>query len=156
MVLVLLFAAVAAYAQESEVPAEVKESFAKLYPKAKGVKWTVVPETEVNNIEYQAKTKVNGKAVVICMDSEGELTETKTAISSSKLPKEISKYIKATYPGSKVYEAYDITGRSGNKFYEAGVNLAGSKFTVYFDKDGKQVDKSDVDAEKSVLDFLGL
>lgn len=154
--LVVLFAAVAAYAQESEVPTEVKESFAKLYPKAKGVKWVVVPETEVNSAEYQAKTKVNGKAVVICMDNEGTLTETKTSISSSKLPKVVTQYIKATYPGSKVYEAYDIIGRSGDKFYEAGVNLSGSKFTVYFDKDGKQVDKSTVDSEKSILNFLGL
>lgn len=141
---ILLFTIVVS-AQSVDIPQEVKDSFTQLYPKATSVKWVKIDETEVYEAEYLAKFKNKGKAVVAVFDPSGEFKMTKSSLPTSKLPKSISAYVKNTYGGSKISESNQLVGKSGDIFYEAVIKIGTEKISLYFDKDGEQVDKDSIE-----------
>ena len=132
-------------AQSVNIPQEVKDSFTQLYPKATGVKWVKVDETEVYDAEYLAKFKDKGKATTAVFDPSGNFKMTKSALPTSKLPKSIINYVKTTYGGSKISESNQLTVKNGDVFYEAIIKIGTEKFSVYFDKDGELTDKGSIE-----------
>ncbi len=136
----ILFVSFTAYAQQANIPQEAKDSFAQLFPKATGVKWVKVAETEVNSALYLAKFKLKGKSVTAVFNEDGEYKMTKTTIAVSKVPSNIVSFIKTNYGGCKISEAAQLVGKSGDTFYEADVKIAGEKMELYFESDGDQTD----------------
>ncbi|MFH0733829.1 MAG: PepSY-like domain-containing protein [bacterium] len=143
--IILLFVSFTAYAQQGNIPQEAKDSFAQLFPKATSVKWVKVDETEVNNAQYLAKFKQKGKAITVVFDEDGQHKMTKTGIAVSKLPTNISSYIKTTYAGCKISAATQIVGKSGDTFYEADIKIGGEKVELYFESDGDQTDMGSIE-----------
>jgi hypothetical protein len=111
----------------SKVPAAVKEAFKKQYPDVKSVTW------EIENGNYEASWKKNGKAMSAIYDSNGNLQESEVDIKVNELPAGVTSYIKTHYKGAPIKEASKITKTNGEVNYEAMVNHT----DVIFDSNGK-------------------
>ncbi len=109
----------------AKVPAAVKATFAKAYPKA-----TATWEMEDKN--YEAGFKQDGKSITVVIDTKGILLETETDIAMSDLPKAAADYLSVHYKGKKVKETAKIVKANGEVNYEAEVN----KVDVIFDSKG--------------------
>ena len=109
----------------AKVPAAVKATFAKTYPKA-----TATWEMEDKN--YEAGFKQDGKSITVVIDTKGTLLETETDIAMSDLPKAAADYLSVHYKGKKVKETAKIVKANGEVNYEAEVN----KVDVIFDSKG--------------------
>ena len=109
----------------AKVPATVKATFAKAYPKA-----TATWELEDKN--YEAGFKQDGKTITVVIDTKGTLLETETDITMSDLPKAAAEYLSVHYKGKKVKETAKIVKANGEVNYEAEVN----KVDVIFDSKG--------------------
>ncbi|MCF8316990.1 MAG: hypothetical protein K9I71_12735 [Ignavibacteriales bacterium] len=145
LIICLLFA-FTVNAQQGEVPAKVKSSFAQAYPKVKNAKWNVIAETEVYGAEYHALFNAGGQKTTVVLDDEGQILETKAEIKSSKLPASVKTFITSNFPGFQIFQAFKITGKSGGKFFEARIKLSEAEVDLYFNNEGAQVDKSEVDS----------
>ncbi|HPN37397.1 MAG TPA: PepSY-like domain-containing protein [Melioribacteraceae bacterium] len=143
--IIMILLSITVSAQGITIPQEVKDSFTQLYPKATGVKWIKVDETEVYDAEYQAKFKNKGNLITVVFNTSGEFVMTKTNINKSKLPKPILTYIKDNYGGIKVVEANQLEAKSKNKFYEAIVKIGAEKLSLYFNEEGEQTDKGNIE-----------
>jgi hypothetical protein len=131
---ILLIATSYANAQkikETEVPAAVKSSFAKLYPNSKVEKW------EKENGNYEAGFHINKVETSVLLDVNGTLKETETEIAVSVLPKPVSEYISKNVPGKKIKEASKITDVKGVITYEAEVD----EVDYVFDSNGSFIKK---------------
>ena len=111
----------------SKVPAAVKESFAKKYPKVATVKW----ELEKGN--YEAGFKQDGQSMSVVFTPNGTMTESEVDIKTSELPAAALSYVKTNYKGKSVKEAAKITKANGEINYEAEVDGK----DVIFDANGK-------------------
>lgn len=140
LVAVLMFS-FTAFAQKTEVPKVVKNSFTKLYPKATDVKW------DKEGKDYEASFKLEGNDMSINLDAKGNLLETETKIETSQLPKEVEKYISENYKGFKISEAAKIVKSNGETTYEAEVTKGKERKDLIFDANGKP-EKKDMNKEK--------
>ncbi|HMH33038.1 MAG TPA: PepSY-like domain-containing protein [Puia sp.] len=111
----------------SKVPAPVKESFAKKYPKIASVKW----ELEKGN--YEAGFKQDGQSISVLFTANGTMTESEVDIKTSELPAAALSYVKTHYKGKSIKEGAKITKVNGEINYEAEVNGK----DVIFDANGK-------------------
>lgn len=109
----------------AKVPTTVKATFAKAYPKA-----TAAWEMEDKN--YEAGFKQDGKSITVVIDTKGALLETETDIAMNDLPKAAADYLSVHYKGKKVKETAKIVKANGEVNYEAEVN----KIDVIFDIKG--------------------
>lgn len=108
-----------AYAQklkEADVPAAVKESFAKKYPGAKVEKW------EKEEGEYEAEFDLNKVENSASFDANGVFLQSEVEIKVAELPKGVSDYLAKNLAGKKVKEASKITDAKGTVMYEAEVD----------------------------------
>ncbi len=101
--------------KEKQVPASVKNAFAKQYP-GTGVQW----EKEAGN--YEAGFKRDGKHYSVLYKPDGSMKEIETEIAIKSLPVEIVSYIKEHFKGMRIKEAAKITKADGTVSYEAEVN----------------------------------
>jgi hypothetical protein len=100
----------------AKVPQTVKAAFSKAFPTAGSVKW------EMENNNYEAGFKQDGKSMSAVMDAKGAVLETETDIKVAELPKAVADYLTVHYKGAKVKEAAIIKKASGEINYEAEVN----------------------------------
>lgn len=103
------------FAQESKVPAAVKDAFRKQYPQAVKVEW----EAEKGN--YEAEFVSNGIRQSVLMDAAGKVLETEVEIKPEQLPEAAQTYLAQNYTGQKIKEAAKITDAKGGITYEAEV-----------------------------------
>lgn len=142
------------YAQkvkEAEVPAAVKDAFAKKYPGIKA-EW----EREDGNYEAEFEGKKmqvnmdNGKAKKmevegsVLISPDGTIIETEEEISTGTLPKGVSEYVTKNLGGKKIAEAFKITNTAGAISYEIEIG----KDEYLFDSNGGFVKKIDKKEEK--------
>ncbi|MEO8147989.1 MAG: hypothetical protein ABI723_10150 [Bacteroidia bacterium] len=120
--LILMLAAIAIVSfsnaqkmKEADVPAAVKESFAKEHP---GVtpKWS-----KEKNGDFEAGWKDKNGEASVTFNPSGRTIEHEMAIAVADLPKGISDYFAKNNPGAKIKEASVIIDVTGKKTYEAEV-----------------------------------
>jgi hypothetical protein len=128
------------YAQkikEAEVPAAVKESFAKKYAGAKVEKW------EKEGTEYEAEFDMDKIETSASFDANGNFLQSEVEIKVADLPKAVSDYVTKNLAGKKIKEASKITDAKGTVMYEAEVDEA----DYMFDSNGAFL-KKEVETEK--------
>ena len=132
---VLLFS-FTAFSQESTIPLNVKNSFAKKYPGIKELKWD-----KEGKDQFEAGFIQNGIKTSVILDEEGEIEETETQIQFSELPSGIIPYINSNYKDFKISEAAKIVDEDGNVNFEAEISIGSKKQDLLFDKLGNPVQK---------------
>ncbi|MBC7721472.1 MAG: PepSY-like domain-containing protein [Pedobacter sp.] len=109
----------------AKVPTTVKTTFTKAYPKVTA-KW------EMEDKNYEAAFKLDGKNITVVIDAKGVLLETETDIKINELPKAATDYLSIHYKSKKIAETAMIKKANGEINYEAEVN----KVDVIFDSKG--------------------
>ncbi len=132
--LVLFVFTISISAQKVNVPANVKDAFAKLYPNIKSVKWNME-----NKFEYEAEFKDNGRSTSVNIDKAGKLIETEVDITKSELPKSVEEYIQKNYKDWQVTETSTVTNTKGVLTHEVGIKKGKSGKDLVFDKSGNFV-----------------
>lgn len=103
------------YAQK-QIPAPVKEAFAKSFPNATKVKW------EKEDANYEAEFHDGATEFSAVYSATGTWMETEEEIAVSNLPQGVKDYLAKHYAGKKVKEASKITHADGSITYEAEIN----------------------------------
>ncbi|MDP4290643.1 MAG: PepSY-like domain-containing protein [Bacteroidota bacterium] len=130
-VFLICFSANAQKANAVKVPAAVKASFEKQFPKASDAKW------EKEGAEYEVAIKNNGQEMTIAYDAKGKMLETELKIKSTELPAAVLKSINDKYKGKPILDAEKIT--AGEKItYEVVVQKG--KALIY-DANGKLLEQ---------------
>ena len=114
---------------DSNVPAAVKQTFAKTYAGAQKVKW------DKEGSDYEASFTMNGEKKSAVYSASGSQKESELEIAVAKLPESVRMYMKSK--GMTITEAAQITDASGKVYYEAE---AGGK-DFLFNTQGKPVKK---------------
>ena len=115
-----------------DVPALVKEAFAKKYPNATKVSW----EKEKRNYEANWGGK-SGEDTSVQFTPAGAFVEEVDAIAINQLPAAVAPYVKAHYNGAKIKEAGKVTDAAGKHSFEAEIRGK----DLIFDESGKFVKK---------------
>lgn len=116
--------------KKGTVPANVKEVFAKEFPKQKA-KWGKEDDG------YEAEFKMNGTDASAIYDKSGHRKALETEIKTSELPQATLDYLEKNYPKNKITEAAKITDDKNIVTYEAEIKKKGKSYDLLFDKSGK-------------------
>jgi hypothetical protein len=125
------------FGQNLKVPANINDSFKKLYPDVKSVKW----EKEDKN-SFEANFVNNGVKTSIVLDNSGNLMETEIVISSKEAPEQILKYVAENFKDSKIKEVCKITDSKGKINYEIEIQKGKKKKDLIFDENNNIVKKN--------------
>jgi len=125
--------------KESEVPAAVKESFAKKYAGSKAEKW------EKENGNYEAEFDLNKIETSALFDASGTFKEQEQEIKTSALPAGVTAYCTKNFAGWKLSEASKITTADGKVSYEAEMSKGKEHFDAIFDDKGNFEKKGEVE-----------
>jgi hypothetical protein len=129
--------------KEAQVPAAVKEAFAKQFPGMKDADWekegpNYEAEFEVRQMSNEAgksvKSNIEKSAV---FDASGQLLQVEEEIAVSQLPAGVHDYVAKNLEGKKIAEAAKITDAKGTVTYEAEV----TKEDYIFDSNGNFLSK---------------
>lgn len=126
----VMFFATFSFAQrmpDKNVPANVKSTFQREYPRATKVKWYKEGD------KYEASFDQNNRNNSVLMDGTGNVVETEVEIELIQLPKEVLEYVKTHYPGKQAKEGAKITDAKGMVTYE--VEIEG--VDLIFDSNGR-------------------
>jgi hypothetical protein len=121
--------------EAEDVPSVVKLKVKALYP-------GVDPEEtdwSLENDRYTAALEVQDKDVEVVLSSKGVVLERSVETDPSELPKALTAYTDANYPGKSLEEAYRITGSKNLVTYEVMVD--GQE--LVFDAEGKFLSKKE-------------
>jgi|GEM_PF-591203 len=138
MLIVLLFA-VSVHAQqlkEAEVPAIVKDAFAKKYPGV-NAKW------EKEGADYEAEFDWNKVGSSAIFDASGFFKELEQEIKIAELPAAIVEYCNKNFIAYKLNEAEKITDASGNIRYGTEMKKGKEHMDIIFDQDGNFIKKEE-------------
>ena len=124
--------------KSTEVPAAVKDSFAKRFPAAKDVAWSKEGETD-----FEAEFRSNGKEQSVNFDTSGKWLETETEIKKSEIPAAVQATLAKEFAGYKIEEA-EITETPDGTFYEIEIEKGESNYEVQIAKDGKLIKKEEM------------
>lgn len=100
--------------EKVNVPASVKQAFAKQYP-GTTAKW------DKEGDKYEAGFKNKGHEMSSLFEANGTMTESEMEIKVSELPASVMQYVKTHHKGATVKEAAKITKANGEVNYEAEV-----------------------------------
>ncbi len=128
--------------KEAEVPAAVKEGFAKKYPGAKVEKW------EKEGADYEAEFDLNKVESSAVLDASGNFKELEQEIKTSALPKTVGEYCTKNFAGWKLSEAAKITDAGGKVTYEAEMSKGKEHFDALFDDKGNFIKKGEIEKGK--------
>ncbi len=134
--IVFLLVSFTVFAQESNIPKAVKDSFSKHYPKVTTVKWD-----KEGAKEFEASFKGNGNNISVVFDDKGKIKETETVIQISELPKSSVTFVETNYPGYKISEAAKILDAKGVETFEAEITKDKVKKDLLFDSKGNLKNK---------------
>ena len=154
LIVALCLGITASYGQdvkEADVPAPVKDAFAKKYPglKAEWEKEDGNYEAEFEgkriktNMETGSTSKVRVEGTVL-ISPTGSILETEEEIETKSLPNGISDYVTKNLGGKKIKEAYKITDNTGVISYEIEIG----KDEYLFDSNGGFLKKAEEKDEK--------
>ena len=109
----------------SDVPAEIKATLTKQFPKAEEVEWV----KEGDN--YEAEFEIDDIEMTAVIDATGKLLDTELKLEADKLPEAVKSYLSKNLTGKKVDEAAKITSSEGKITFEAEV---GGKDYIFDEK----------------------
>jgi hypothetical protein len=121
-----------------DVPAAVKATFVKKFPKAKGIEWSKESETE-----FEAEFKNNGLEQAANFDQSGNWVITESEIKSSDLPSPVKATIAKEFAGYKIDEAEKAETPNEGSFYEVGLKKDKSVLVVQISSDGEVLKKEE-------------
>ena len=124
--------------KENELPKAVKESFTKLFPKAKEVKWS-----KENATEFEAEFEVNETEQSVNFDQAGKWLVTETEIKSSQLPSAVKSTITKEFAGYKIEESEKAETSDKGMFYEVELEKGELNYEVPISTDGKVLKKTE-------------
>lgn len=127
--------------KEADVPANVKEAFAKKYAGSKAKEW------EKENADYEVEFNLNKVESSAVFTAEGTFKELEQEIKLAELPKLASDYCTKNYGGWKLSEAAKITDAAGTVTFEAEMEKGKEQFDVMFDDKGNFVKKGELEKE---------
>lgn len=127
--------------KEADVPAAVKEAFAKKYPGTKA-------EWEKEGADYEAEFHENKVETSVVFDPNGTFKEHEVEIKTTELPKTVTEYCTKNYAGYKLKEASKINDAAGKVWYEAEVEKGKEVVEMIFDDKGNFVKKSEESGKK--------
>ena len=127
--------------KEAEVPAKVKDAFAKKYAGSKAKEW------EKEGADYEVEFNLNKVESSAVFTAEGTFKELEQEIKLTELPKSASDYCTKNYAGWKLAEAAKITDASGKVMFEAEMEKGKEHFDVMFDDKGTFVKKGELEKE---------
>lgn len=136
------------YAQkidESKVPANVKQAFAKAYPNSKSIKWNKEQDG------WEASFKQNKTEMSVVMDTNGSITEVESEIEESQLPAPIRKSFNREFIHYTFKEAAKIVAGSTTT-YEIEAIKDKDKFEFIYDPNGKLLKKKELKKEEEEND----
>ena len=136
----------AQHLKEAEVPASVKEGFAKKYPGSKVKVW------EKEEADFEAEFELNKVESSAVFGSDGTFKELEQEIKTSALPKAVTNYCTKNYAGYKLSEAAKITDANGKVMYEAELEKDKMIFDALFDANGNFVKKTEAVKEEEGKD----
>lgn len=142
---VLLFAVAGACTQkstEADVPAVVKESFARQFPGAGNVKWS-----KENDSEFEAEFKGVGGEQSANFDANGKWLITETEIALTDLPAAVQGAVEREFAGYKIEEAEMAETPDQGAFYELKIEQGEKTLVVQVAVDGK-IMKSEPESEE--------
>lgn len=138
--LVVCFAS-AQKVKEAEVPATVKDAFAKKYAGAKVEKW------EKENGDFEAEFDWNKAEMSALFDATGTFKEEETEIKTAALPAGAKDHCTKNYAGWKIDEASKITDASGKVSYEAEIEKGKEEMELFFDESGTFTKKGEAEKD---------
>jgi hypothetical protein len=100
----------------SKVPLAVRLNAQKAHPNISKISW------ELEDKNYEAGFKEDGKETSEIYNSKGVLLEKEVAIAIADLPAKVKDYVSAHYKKHSIREASKITKNDGEVNYEAFVN----------------------------------
>lgn len=136
---ILLFAGGLANAQDlnsADVPANLKNTFCKEYPKATDVEW----EKELDH--YKVEFEINRHDHEIWYNAAGSTIKKEQEIKEAELPQTIRAVIKSKYAGYRVYDA-EIVWKNKVKTYEVELEKGLDEKHVIFDDKAKVLTERD-------------
>lgn len=136
----------AQHLKEAEVPANVKEGFAKKYPGSKVKVW------EKEGADFEAEFDLNKVESSAVFGADGTFKELEQEIKTSALPKAVTDYCTKNYAGYKLSEAAKITDADGKVMYEAEMEKDKMQFDALFDANGNFVKKTEATKEEEGKD----
>ena len=132
----------AQHLKEAEVPANVKNGFAKKYPASKVKVW------EKEGADFEAEFDLNKVESSAVFGADGTFKELEQEIKTSALPKTVTNYCTKNYAGYKLSEAAKITDAAGKVIYEAEMQKNKMQFDALFDANGTFLKKSEASKEE--------
>lgn len=140
LILLATMSAINSFSQElkeKDVPANLKDAFAKAYPNTKA-------EWEKEGNHFEAEFEVKQQDISVLFDANGNILETETEIPEGELPAAARDYISKNYKNPRIKEAAKITASDGKISYEADID----KKDLLFDSSGKFIKIEEEEKEK--------
>lgn len=128
------------YSQEA--PQKVKDTFSKMFPKARSVKWDKESETE-----WEAEFKLDGTEYSANFDSNGIWKETEHEINLSQVPETVKATLQKEFKDFDI-EEIELSETSKGTLYEFDVEKGKTELEVAIDVNGKVVKKEMKTEEK--------
>lgn len=119
------------------VPELVKKEFAKKYPSASKVKWSLEKAGE-----YEAEFDMNKNEMSVVIDEKGNLLEAETEIKEAELPQAIKTTLVKDFDGYKIDEV-EKTEAKGVTTYEMEAKKDKVEYELVFDTNGKLLKKEE-------------
>jgi len=150
-IIIVLLAAVLfsqmTYAQKvasDKVPAAVTSAFTAKFPGASKPSWMMQ-----NGSGYEATFKLNNEDVTANFDASGKWQESNTKIKATSLPPAVQTTLTKDFAGYKTNEASKVAHASTGNSYEAQIQKGEDTYDVSFGPDGKVLNKTKVEKEKT-------
>ncbi|MEI8202777.1 MAG: PepSY-like domain-containing protein [Bacteroidota bacterium] len=131
------------YVSDGLIPAKVKSSFSKKFPKAEEVKWDTLPDNEFSCsfIFHEQKSSIK-------MDTSGIVIVTKTLMDKYNLYQPIVNWLVKTYKSYKLVYAEKVVRKDRNNYYYVKISVRKKGvYQIYFDKSGRMNKIIDPDIE---------
>jgi hypothetical protein len=126
------------------VPAVVKDAFAKDFPVVKNVVWGMEDK------DFEAEFQLNGVGSSANYNPAGHRLETETTLKNDQLPQAALDYIAKNFSGSKIISAAKTVDDKNVVKYEAMVEINKESTEVVFDVNGKFLGKNEIEAEEDI------
>lgn len=128
--------------EKVNVPAAVQAAFAKQFPSAKSVEWSMESKTE-----YEAEFKNGAFEQAANFDASGKWVVTETEIKKADLPAAVTKVIAKDFAGYKTEEVEKVE-KPGSVYYELKVEKGETSYVVEVSPEGKVLKKQQEKEEK--------